>query len=199
MEKKKDNQIPKDYIPRIKKLYENQVVQALIKDLKVKSPMAVPKLEKIVINMGVNEAKENIQVLEQSKEDLIAITGQQPEIRKAKKSISNFKLRKGMPVALRVTLRGFRMYEFMDRFISLAAPKIRDFQGFSVNHFDGRGNYNVGLKDHLIFPEINVEKSLKSRGMNITFVVKRADNDKARLLLDYLGMPFKKEQKTKEN
>lgn len=199
MEKNKNNSVPKDYSPRIKKLYEGQVVPALLKDLGLKSPMAAPRLEKIVINMGVNEAKENIQVLEQAKEDLIALSGQMPEIRKAKKSISNFKLREGMPVALRVTLRGFRMYEFLDRFISLAAPKIRDFQGFSSEHFDGRGNYNIGLKDHLIFPEINIEKSLKSRGMNITFVVKCADDKKSRLLLDYLGLPFKKDQKTKEN
>lgn len=192
MEKNKNNS---GYSPRIKKLYAEKIVQSLLKELKLKSPMAVPRLDKIVINMGVNEAKENIQVLEQAREDLMALTGQMPELRRAKKSISNFKLRQGMPVALRVTLRGDRMYEFMDRFVSLAAPKIRDFQGFSSNHFDGRGNYNIGLKDHLIFPEINVEKSLKSRGMNITFVVKCADDKKARLLLDYLGLPFKKDQK----
>ncbi len=192
MEKNKNNS---GYSPRIKKLYTEKIVPALLKELGLKSPMAAPRLEKIVINMGVNEAKENIQVLEQAREDLIALSGQMPELKKAKKSISNFKLRQGMPVALRVTLRGDRMYEFMDRFVSLAAPKIRDFQGFSANHFDGRGNYNIGLRDHLIFPEINVEKSLKSRGMNITFVVKCADDKKARLLLDYLGLPFKKDQK----
>jgi large subunit ribosomal protein L5 len=197
MEKAKNNSIPEGYIPRLKKLYSEKIVPQLMNDLGLKSPMAVPKLEKIVINMGVNEAKENIQVLEQAKEDLVALSGQACEIKKAKKSISNFKLRQGMPIALKVTLRGNRMYEFLDRFISLSAPKIRDFQGFSLKHFDGRGNYNIGLKDHLIFPEINVEKSLKSRGMSITFVSKNADDKKAKLLLDYLGLPFQREEAKK--
>jgi large subunit ribosomal protein L5 len=197
MEKAKNNSIPEGYMPRLKKLYSEKIVPQLMNDLGLKSPMAVPKLEKIVINMGVNEAKENIQVLEQAKEDLVALSGQACEIKKAKKSISNFKLRQGMPIALKVTLRGNRMYEFLDRFISLSAPKIRDFQGFSLKHFDGRGNYNIGLKDHLIFPEINVEKSLKSRGMSITFVSKNADDKKAKLLLDYLGLPFQREEAKK--
>ncbi|PIS46622.1 MAG: 50S ribosomal protein L5 [Elusimicrobia bacterium CG08_land_8_20_14_0_20_51_18] len=178
----------------MRKVYDEKIVPALIKELQLGSVMAAPKLEKIVINMGVNEAKENIQVLEQAKEDLTAITGQMPETMKAKKSISNFKLREGMPIALRVTLRGAIMYEFLDRFISLSAPKIRDFQGFSSGHFDGRGNYNVGLRDHHIFPEVNVEKSVKSRGMNITFVLQKADNHKGHLLLEHFGMPFKKEK-----
>lgn len=184
----------KDYKPRLKKLYNEKIAFELMKELNLSSIMAAPKLEKVVINMSVNEAKENIQMLEQAKEDLSLITGQMPEVRKAKKSISNFKLRKGMPIALRVTLRGDRMYEFVDRFISIAAPKIRDFQGFDSTNFDGNGNYNIGLKDHHIFPEVNVDKS-KSRGMNITFVFKNADDKKARLLMDYLGFPFKKEKK----
>jgi len=185
----------KDYKPRLKTLYLEKIAPAIMKELNLSSIMAVPKLEKIVINMSVNEARENIQALEQAKEDIAAITGQMPEVRKAKKSISNFKLRQGMPIALRVTLRKDRMYEFLDRFISLAAPKIRDFQGFDPKQFDGRGNYNVGLKDHFIFPEVNVEKSLKSRGMNITFVFNKADDNKARLLMEYLGIPFKKDKK----
>jgi len=185
----------KNYSPRLKKLYFEKIAPEIMKELNLSSVMAVPKLEKIVINMSVNEARENIQALEQAKDDIAAITGQMPEIMKAKKSISNFKLRQGMPIALRVTLRGDRMYEFLDRFISLSAPKIRDFQGFGSKQFDGRGNYNVGIKDHLVFPEVNLEKSLKPRGMNITFAFRKADDGKARLLMEYLGVPFKKEKK----
>lgn len=184
-----------DYIPRFKKYYYDNIVPALMKELNLTSPMAVPKLSKIVISMSVNEAKEDIKQLEAAKNELAAITGQMPQIKRAKKSISNFKLRQGMPIALKVTLRGDRMYEFLDRFISIAAPKIRDFSGFEVSKFDGNGSYNVGIKDHFIFPEINVEKSLKSRGLNITIVTTAKRDEIARKLLEHFGFPFKESKK----
>jgi large subunit ribosomal protein L5 len=152
---------------------------------------------KVVINIGVSEAKENIQALDLAKEDLMLISGQAPQVRRAKKSISNFKLREGMPIGVRVTLRGTRMYEFFDRFVSLSVPRIRDFQGFDPRFFDGRGNLNIGLKEHHIFPEVNMEKSPKARGMNITFVTTAGDDKKGRDLLEYLGMPFKKPEAKK--
>lgn len=188
----KEQALPKNYTPRMKELYLKTVVPALMKDLSLKSPMAAPKITKIVINIGVSEAKENIQALDLAKEDLAQIAGQAPQIRRAKKSISNFKLREGMPIAVRVTLRGIMMYEFLDRFISLSVPRIRDFQGVDPRYFDGRGNLNIGLKEHHIFPEVNQEKSPKARGMNITFVTTAGDNDKAKALFERLGMPFKK-------
>ncbi|HAH32993.1 MAG TPA: 50S ribosomal protein L5 [Elusimicrobia bacterium] len=184
--------IPKDYRARLSEVYTRKVVPELMKDLNLSSPMAVPKLTKIVVNIGVSEAKDNIQLLEQAKEDLSLIAGQAPQIRRAKKSISNFKLREGMPIGVRVTLRGMRMYEFLDRFVSIAMPRIRDFQGMDPKFFDGRGNLNVGLKEHHVFAEVNTEKSPKARGMNITFVTTAGDNEKGRSLLEHLGMPFKK-------
>ena len=184
--------LPEGYKARIQELYTATVLPQLMKELGVKSPMQTPKLVKIVINMGVTEAKENIQALDLAKEDLALITGQCPQVRRAKKSISNFKLREGMPIGVRVTLRGTRMYEFMDRFISLAVPRIRDFQGFDPRFFDGRGNLNLGLKEHHIFPEINMERSPKAHGMNITFVTTAGDNQKGKMLLEELGLPFKK-------
>ena len=184
--------LPKGYTPRTAKLYVTKVQPALMKDFGLTSPMATPKMTKIVINIGVSEAKENIQALDLAKEDLAAISGQSPQVRRAKKSISNFKLREGMPIGVRVTLRGVRMYEFFDRFVSLSVPRVRDFQGFDPRLFDGRGNMNIGLKEHHIFPEVNMEKSPKARGMNITFVTTAGDDKKGRALLEYLGMPFKK-------
>ena len=163
-----------------------------MKQLGVKSVMASPKLTKIVINVGVSEAKDNIQAIDQAKEDISLITGQAPQIRKAKKSISNFKLREGLPIGVRVTLRGIKMYEFLDRFISLACPRIRDFQGFSDGLFDGRGNLNLGLKEQHIFPEIDMERSPKARGMNITFVTTAKTDEEGKALLEMLGFPFKK-------
>lgn len=183
--------LPEGYKARIKELYATTVLPNLMKELNLKSPMQAPKLLKIVINIGVTEAKENIQALDIAKEDLTLITGQCPQVRRAKKSISNFKLREGMPIGVRVTLRGVRMYEFMDRFITLAVPRIRDFQGFDPK-FDGRGNLNLGLKEHHIFPEINMERSPKAHGMNITFVTNAGDNQKGKMLLEELGLPFKK-------
>ncbi|HOW88847.1 MAG TPA: 50S ribosomal protein L5 [Elusimicrobiales bacterium] len=195
----KDNQkegqsaaLPKDYKPRLKDLYISKVVPAMIKEFGLKSPMAVPKLTKIVINIGVSEARENIQSLDLAKEDLAQIAGQAPQVRRAKKSISNFKLRQGMPIGVRVTLRGARMYEFLDRLVTLSMPRIRDFQGIDPRFFDGRGNLNLGLQEHHIFVEVNQEKSPKPRGMNISFVTTAGDNNKAKALLELFGMPFKK-------
>jgi len=184
--------LPKGYKVRMSDLYLNTVRPALMKDFELASPMAAPKMTKIVINIGVSEARENIQALDLAKEDLMLISGQAPQVRRAKKSISNFKLREGMPIAVRVTLRGVRMYEFFDRFVSLSVPRIRDFQGIDPRFFDGRGNLNIGLKEHHIFPEVNMEKSPKARGMNITFVTTAGDDKKGKALLEYMGMPFKK-------
>lgn len=184
-----------DYIPRFKRYYREKIIPAMMEEFKLTSPMAVPRLEKIVISMSVNEAKEDIKMLEAAKEDLSLICGQMPQIKRAKKSISSFKLRKGMPIALKVTLRGDRMYEFLDRFITLAAPKIRDFAGFDPSKFDGRGSINIGIKDHWIFPEVNVEKSPKSRGMNITIVTTTRDDKMAKRLLEHFGFPFKEQKR----
>ncbi|MBI3298022.1 MAG: 50S ribosomal protein L5 [Elusimicrobia bacterium] len=178
--------------PRFKTLYIEVIVPAFRKDLGKDNIHSVPRFEKIVVNMGVSEAKENIQALDQARDELAMITGQLPQVRRAKKSISNFKLREGMPIGLRVTLRGDRMWEFLDRLISTAVPRIRDFRGLEPKGFDGRGNYNLGVKEHHIFPEVNLEKSPKARGLNITFVTS-ADNDQDGFeLLDRMGMPFKK-------
>lgn len=187
--------------PRLKAHYQEQVVPALLESLGAENPFEVPRLVKIVINIGVNEAKENIQALDIAKEELGQITGQLPQVRRAKKSISNFKLREGMPIGVRVTLRGDRMYEFMDRLIAVAIPRIRDFRGLEPRGFDGSGNYNLGLTEQHIFPEINVEKSVKFRGMNITFVttvrqlpkIQEEDRDKVGMeFLERMGMPFRK-------
>ncbi|MBI3547734.1 MAG: 50S ribosomal protein L5 [Elusimicrobia bacterium] len=185
--------------PRLKAFYRDQVVPAMVESMGLKNPFQVPHMVKIVINIGVNEAKENIQALDMAREELAQISGQLPQIRRAKKSISNFKLRENMPIAVRVTLRGNRMWEFLDRLVSTAIPRIRDFRGLEPNGFDGNGNYNLGLKEQHIFPEINAEKSQKLRGMNITFVTsavlleKVEDKDAVGLeLLTRLGMPFKK-------
>ena len=184
--------MPKGYKVRMNEMYLNTVRPALMKDFNLTSPMAAPKILKIVINIGVSEAKENIQALDLAKEDLTVISGQVPQVRRAKKSISNFKLREGMPIAVRVTLRGTRMYEFFDRFVSLSVPRMRDFQGVDPRFFDGRGNLNMGLREHHIFPEVNMEKSPKARGMNITFVTTAGNDAKGKALLEYMGMPFKK-------
>src|SRR3984885_2030230 len=154
--------------PRLKEHYKNVVVPEMIKKFAMKNPFQVPHILKVVINMGVNEAKEDIKVLDVALAELTLIAGQKPQIRRAKKSISNFKLREGMPIGLRVTLRGTRMYEFLDRFINTAIPRIRDFRGLDPRSFDGRGNYNLGLTEQHIFPEVALDKSPKVRGMNIT-------------------------------
>jgi large subunit ribosomal protein L5 len=179
------------YIPRLKKQYQEEIVPALMKRFEYKNIMQVPKLQKIVLNMGVGEAIQDSKVLERAVEDLTLISGQKPAVTSAKKSISNFKLREGMKIGCRVTLRGDRMYEFLDRFINFATPRIRDFRGLP-NKLDGRGNYNVGIREQIVFPEINVDKIDKIRGLNITFVTNDASDEEAFELLKAFGMPFKK-------
>jgi large subunit ribosomal protein L5 len=180
-------------VPRLKKHYAQRVVPALMESWKWKNPFQAPKLSKIVVNMGVSEARENIQALDAAREELAMISGQWPQLRRAGKSISNFKLRQGMPIGLRVTLRGDRMYEFLDRLITMAIPRIRDFRGLETKGFDGNGNYNLGLREQMIFPEVNVEKSPKQRGMNISIVTNARQDSLSLDLLKALGMPFKTE------
>lgn len=180
------------YIPRLKKLYIENVVPNLMKRFDYKNVNQVPKLEKVVINMSVNEAKENIKALDIAIEELSMITGQKPKICRAKKAISNFKIKKGMPIAIKVTLRGNRMWEFIDRLIYIALPKIRDFHGISPHSFDGKGNYNLGITEQYIFPEVSVEKSDRVRGMNITIVTSAKTDEEAKELLTLIGFPFRK-------
>jgi len=177
---------------RMREFYNNEVVPALIKKFSYKNIMEVPKIDKIVINMGVGEAKDNPKVLESAVADLTTISGQKPVITKAKKSIANFKIREGMPIGCKVTLRGNKMYDFADRLISLALPRVRDFRGVTANSFDGRGNYALGIKEQLIFPEISYDKIDKVRGMDIIFVTTAKTDEEAKELLTLLGMPFAK-------
>ena len=177
---------------RFKEMYKTEVVPALIKKFNYKNVMEVPKLDKIVINMGVGEAKENPKALESAVSDLTIISGQKPIITKAKKSIANFKLREGMAIGCKVTLRGEKMYDFADRLISLALPRVRDFRGVNGNSFDGRGNYALGIKEQLIFPEISYDKIDKVRGMDIIFVTTAKTDEEAKELLTLMGMPFVK-------
>ena len=177
---------------RMREFYNNEVVPALIKKFSYKNIMEVPKIDKIVINMGVGEAKDNPKVLESAVADLTTISGQKPIITKAKKSIANFKIREGMPIGCKVTLRGNKMYDFADRLISLALPRVRDFRGVTANSFDGRGNYALGIKEQLIFPEISYDKIDKVHGMDIIFVTTAKTDEEAKELLTLLGMPFAK-------
>ncbi|MCB0259117.1 MAG: 50S ribosomal protein L5 [Calditrichaeota bacterium] len=181
-----------NYTPRLKEKFHEEIVPALIKRFEYQNIMEVPKLEKISLNMGIGEASQDAKLLDSAIEDLMIISGQRPSVTKAKKSISNFKLREGMKVGCRVTLRGVRMYEFLDRFINLAVPRVRDFRGLPTNSFDGRGNYSVGAKEQIIFPEINVDKVDRIRGLNITFVTTAKTDEEAFELLKNFGMPFKK-------
>jgi large subunit ribosomal protein L5 len=176
---------------RLKDRYAKEVVPALRKQFGYKNPMAVPKLEKIVINMGLGEATQNVKIVDTGSDELGRVTGQKPVVTRAKKSIAQFKVRKGMPIGTMVTLRGERMYEFLDRLISIALPRVRDFKGVSARGFDGRGNYTLGLKDQLIFPEIDYLKVDKARGMNISVVTTAKTDEEARSLLKLLGMPFR--------
>lgn len=175
---------------RLKEYYFNEIVPVMKKKFNYKNDLEVPKLEKIVVNMGVGEAKENAKVLESAVKDLETITGQKPIITKAKKSIANFKIRQGMSVGCKVTLRGEKMYEFADRLINLALPRVRDFRGVSPDSFDGRGNYALGIKEQLIFPEIDYDKVDKVRGMDVIIVTTARTDEEARELLSLLGMPF---------
>jgi len=173
-------------------MYTNEIVPALTKKFGYKNVMQVPKLDKIVINMGIGEAKENAKMLDAAVKDLEAITGQKVVLTKAKNSIANFKIRAGMPIGCKVTLRGEKMYEFADRLINLALPRVRDFRGVSANSFDGRGNYALGIKEQLIFPEIEYDKVDKVRGMDIIFVTTAQTDEEAKELLTLFNMPFQK-------
>jgi large subunit ribosomal protein L5 len=179
-------------VPRLKERYRNEIMAAYLKNKEYTNPMAVPKLQKIVVNMGLGEASRNIKIIDVAADEVGRITGQKPVIRRARKAISSFKLREGMPIGVSVTLRGDIMYEFLDRLVSIALPRVRDFKGLSTDAFDGRGNYTMGLKDQLIFPEIDFAKVDKARGMNVTFVTTARTDDEARSLLAHLGLPFRK-------
>lgn len=176
---------------RLKDKYKNEIAPAIAKEFDIKNPMAVPKVEKIVVNMGLGEGISNAKILDTAAEELKAITGQKPVVTKAKKSIAAFKLRQGMNIGAMVTLRGERMYEFLDRLISVALPRVRDFRGVSAKAFDGRGNYTLGVREQLIFPEIDFNKVDKTRGMNISIVTTARNDEQARSLLKALGMPFR--------
>jgi large subunit ribosomal protein L5 len=177
---------------RLRELYKTEVLPALVKQFGYKNVMAAPKLVKINVNMGLGEAISNAKVLDAATDELSTITGQRPIVTKAKKSIAAFKLRQGMPIGVTVTLRGDRMYEFLDRLVNIALPRVRDFRGVSPKSFDGRGNYTLGLRDQLIFPEIDYSKADKVRGMNVTIVTTAETDDEAYELLKTLGMPFAK-------
>jgi large subunit ribosomal protein L5 len=177
--------------PRLKTFYGETVVPSFMKKHGLENPHQVPRLKKIVVNIGVSEARDNVQLLDNAREELALITGQWPQVRRASKSISNFKLRQGMPIGVRVTLRGDRMWEFLDRLIAVAIPRIRDFRGLEPKGFDGSGNFNLGLKEQLIFPEIRAERVPKQRGMNISFVIDGGKDALSLDLLKELGMPFK--------
>jgi len=176
---------------RLRDKYAKEVAPALLKEFELKNAMAVLRLEKVVINMGVGEATQNAKLLDPAVNELSAITGQKAVVTKAKKSIAAFKVREGMPIGAMVTLRGDRMYEFLDRLINIALPRVRDFRGVSSKSFDGRGNYTLGLKDQLIFPEIYYAKVEKMKGMNITIVTTARNDEQARALLKHMGMPFR--------
>ena len=178
---------------RLKEIYQKEIVDALMKKFQYKNIMQVPKIEKAVINMGVGEAKENVKLLDAAVSDLETITGQKAVVTKAKKSVANFKIREGMPIGCKVTLRGDRMYEFVDRLINLALPRVRDFRGVNPNAFDGRGNYALGIKEQLIFPEIEYDKIDKIRGMDVIFVTTAKTDEEARELLAQFNMPFAKQ------
>lgn len=177
---------------RLKDFYKSEVAPALMNKFSYKSVMEIPKLDKIVINVGAGEARENSKVIDAILTDLGAITGQKPLVCRARKSVANFKLREGMPIGAKVTLRGERMYEFLDRLFNVALPRVRDFRGINANSFDGRGNYNMGLKEQLIFPEIDYDKIDKVRGMDICFVTTAKTDEEARELLTLMGAPFEK-------
>jgi large subunit ribosomal protein L5 len=177
--------------PRLRSRFEKEVAPALLKELELANPMAVPRLHKIVVNMGVGEATQNAKVLDPAVNELGQITGQKPVVTKAKKSIAAFKVRAGQSIGAMVTLRGDRMYEFFDRLVNIVLPRVRDFKGVSSKSFDGRGNFTLGLHDQLIFPEISYEKVDKLKGMNVTIVTTAANDNQARTLLKHLGMPFR--------
>jgi large subunit ribosomal protein L5 len=176
---------------RLKDKYQKDVIPALKKEFGYKNVMAVPKIEKVVVNMGLGEATANIKIIDTGADEIARVTGQKPVRRRAKKSIAQFKVRKGQPVGTMVTLRGERMWEFLDRLMSIALPRVRDFKGVSPKGFDGRGNYTLGLRDQLLFPEIDYMKVDKARGMNVSVVTTAKTDEEARKLLQFIGMPFR--------
>ncbi len=176
---------------RLREKYQNEVVPKLAEQFHYKSSMQIPRMEKIVVNMGLGEAIQNIKILDSAAEELAQLTGQKPVITRARQSIAAFKLRKGMPIGCMVTLRGNRMYEFFDKLVNVALPRVRDFRGISSKALDGRGNYTLGIKEHIIFPEIDYDKIDKIKGMNITIVTSAQTDDEARTLLALMGMPFR--------
>jgi large subunit ribosomal protein L5 len=176
---------------RLKERYQKEVAPAIAKEFGIDNPMAIPRVQKVVLNMGMGEAIANAKILDTAVDELRSITGQKPVITKAKKSIASFKLRQGMPIGVMVTLRGDRMYEFLDRLVSIALPRVRDFRGVSPKAFDGRGNYTIGVREQLIFPEIDFNKVDKLRGMNISIITTARNDEQARALLKGLGMPFR--------
>jgi len=179
-------------VSRLKDLYNNEIVDAMVKKFEYKNVMEVPKIDKIVVNMGIGEAKENAKILDVAVKELEIIVGQKVVLTKAKNSIANFKLREGMPIGCKVTLRGEKMYEFLDRLVNLALPRVRDFRGVSADSFDGRGNYALGIKEQIIFPEIEYDKIDKVRGMDVIMVTTAKTDEEARELLRFFNMPFKK-------
>jgi large subunit ribosomal protein L5 len=181
-----------EYTPRMKQMYDGEVVPALMKEFGIQNRMQVPRLQKVVVNMGLGEAVQNAKIIESAQQELAQITGQKPIVTRAKKSIATFKLRQGMPIGVSVTLRRERMWDFVDRLCSFALPRVRDFKGVSSKAFDGRGNYTLGVREQIVFPEINYDKIDKIKGMNITFVTTAETDERGRALLRGLGMPFRK-------
>ena len=180
-----------DYQPRLRTKYKDEIVPLLMKDFGFKNVMQVPKLDRIVVNMGLGEAVQNAKLIESAVEELSAITGRKPVVTRAKKSIAGFKLREGMPIGVMVTLRGVQMYDFLDRLISIALPRTRDFKGISPKAFDGRGNYTLGIREQIVFPEVNYDKIDSIKGMNVTLVTTAETDEQGRALLKSLGMPFR--------
>ncbi|UCF46106.1 MAG: 50S ribosomal protein L5 [Myxococcales bacterium] len=180
-----------EYEPRLRKKYKDEIVPQLMKDFSFKNVMQVPKLDRIVVNMGLGEAVQNAKLIESAVEELTAITGRKPVVTRARKSIASFKLREGMPIGAMVTLRGEQMYDFLDRLVSIALPRTRDFKGISPKAFDGRGNYTLGIREQIVFPEINYDKIDRIKGMNVTFVTTAETDEQGRALLKSLGMPFR--------
>ncbi len=180
-----------EYEPRLRKKYKDEIIPQLMKDFSFKNIMQVPKLDRVVVNMGLGEAVQNAKLIESAVEELTAITGRKPIVTRAKKSIATFKLREGMPIGVMVTLRGEQMYDFVDRLVSIALPRTRDFKGISPKAFDGRGNYTLGIREQIVFPEINYDKIDRIKGMNVTFVTTAKTDEQGRALLKSLGMPFR--------
>ncbi len=189
--KKKSAEASSDgYVPRLKSRYQEEIISKLREEFSIENIMAVPKLVKVSLNMGLGEAIQNGKLLDDAVEELAVVAGQRPTVTRAKKSIANFKLREGMPIGCRVTLRGDRMWDFLDRLISVALPRVRDFRGTPKKSFDGRGNYTFGIQDHLIFPEVDYNKVDRAKGMNVTIVTTAGNDERAMYLLRELGMPF---------